>query len=80
MNKIRKGDEVIVSTGPRQGQARHGESARDDESPWSWTASTWSKKHVKPNPMKGTVTGGRGKGHADPPVQRGYLQWRYWQG
>ena len=75
MNKIRKGDQVIVLTGRDKG--KRGTVLR---------ASTTStlivegvnvvKKHVKPNPMKGTTGGIVDKTHADPPVERRDLQRR----
>ncbi|MDR1967681.1 MAG: 50S ribosomal protein L24 [Burkholderiaceae bacterium] len=56
MNKIRKGDEVIVLTGRDKG--RRGEvSLRVDADRLLVEGINLVKKHVKPNPMKG-VTGG----------------------
>jgi len=42
MNKIRKGDQVIVLTGRDKGK-RGAVSLRVDEDMWSSTASTWSR-------------------------------------
>ena len=55
MNKIRKGDEVIVITGKDKGKrgvvlAVHGETVTVE-------GINLVKKHVKPNPMKGTTGG-----------------------
>ena len=49
MNKIRKGDEVIVLTGRDKGKRGTVALRKDD--------SHLVKKHVKPNPMKGTTGG-----------------------
>jgi large subunit ribosomal protein L24 len=56
MNKIRKGDQVIVLTGRDKGK-RGTVSARVDEAHVLVDGVNAVKKHVKPNPMKG-VTGG----------------------
>jgi large subunit ribosomal protein L24 len=56
MNKIRKGDEVIVLTGRDKGK-RGVVASRVDESRLEVEGVNLVKKHVKPNPMKG-VTGG----------------------
>ena len=63
MNKIRKGDEVIVLTGRDKGK-RGTVTLRKDDSTWSSTASTWSKAR-QANPMKGYHRRHRRKGHAD---------------
>ena len=56
MNKIRKGDEVIVLTGRDKG--KHGKVAlRKDDSHVVVEGLNRVKKHTKPNPMKG-LTGG----------------------
>ena len=56
MNKIRKGDQVIVLTGKDKG--RQGTVlTRVDEERLIVEGVNVVKKHVKPNPMKG-VTGG----------------------
>ena len=56
MNKIRKGDQVIVLTGRDKGK-RGVVAARVDEDRVTVDGVNIVKKHVKPNPMKG-VTGG----------------------
>jgi large subunit ribosomal protein L24 len=56
MNKIRKGDEVIVLTGRDKGR-RGRVVARVDADHLSVEGINVVKKHVKPNPMKG-ATGG----------------------
>ncbi len=56
MNKIRKGDQVIVLTGRDKGK-RGAVSLRVDESLIVVDGVNMVKKHVKPNPMKGTTGG-----------------------
>ncbi len=56
MNKIRKGDEVIVLTGRDKGK-RGKVLARVDADHLSIEGINVVKKHVKPNPMKGTTGG-----------------------
>jgi large subunit ribosomal protein L24 len=56
MNKIRKGDEVIILTGRDKGK-RGVVAARVDSDRLEVNGVNLVKKHVKPNPMKG-VTGG----------------------
>jgi large subunit ribosomal protein L24 len=56
MNKIRKGDEVIVLTGRDKGK-RGTVAARIDADHLEVEGVNLVKKHVKPNPMKG-ATGG----------------------
>ena len=56
MNKIRKGDEVIVLTGRDKGK-RGKVLARVDADHLSVEGVNIVKKHVKPNPMKGTTGG-----------------------
>jgi large subunit ribosomal protein L24 len=56
MNKIRKGDQVIVLTGRDKGK-RGAVSARVDADHLLVEGINVVKKHVKPNPMKG-ATGG----------------------
>ena len=56
MNKIRKGDEVVVLTGRDKGR-RGKVVARVDADHLSVEGVNVVKKHVKPNPMKG-ATGG----------------------
>ncbi len=56
MNKIRKGDEVIVLTGRNKGK-RGVVSQRVDDEKIVVDGVNVVKKHVKPNPMKG-ITGG----------------------
>jgi large subunit ribosomal protein L24 len=56
MNKIRKGDEVIVIAGRDKGR-RGKVAARVDAEHLSVDGINVVKKHVKPNPMKG-ATGG----------------------
>ena len=56
MNKIRKGDEVIVLTGRDKGK-RGTVTLRKDDSHLVVEGINLVKKHVKPNPMKGTTGG-----------------------
>ena len=56
MNKIRKGDQVIVLTGRDKGK-RGTVTQRVDDSRLLVEGVNVVKKHVKPNPMKG-ATGG----------------------
>lgn len=56
MNKIRTGDDVIVITGKDKGR-RGKVLARNDESKIIVEGVNVAKKHVKPNPMKGTTGG-----------------------
>ena len=56
MNKIRKGDQVIVLTGRDKGRKGTVLSRVDDERLIVEGVNV-VKKHVKPNPMKGTTGG-----------------------
>jgi len=56
MNKIRKGDQVIVLTGRDKGK-RGTVSLRVDDERVVVDGVNVVKKHVKPNPMKGTTGG-----------------------
>jgi large subunit ribosomal protein L24 len=56
MNKIRKGDEVIVIAGRDKGK-RGNVSLRADDSHLVVEGVNLVKKHAKPNPMKGTNGG-----------------------
>jgi large subunit ribosomal protein L24 len=56
MNKIRKGDQVIVLTGRDKGK-RGSIAARVDDDHVLVDGINMVKKHVKPNPMKGTTGG-----------------------
>jgi len=56
MNKIRKGDEVIVITGRDKGK-RGKVALRTDESRLLVEGINLVKKHTKPNPMAGTTGG-----------------------
>jgi large subunit ribosomal protein L24 len=56
MNKIRKGDQVIVLTGRDKGK-RGTVSLRVDDEKVVVEGINVVKKHVKPNPMKGTTGG-----------------------
>ena len=56
MNKIRKGDQVIVLTGRDKGK-RGTVTQRVDEERILVEGVNVVKKHVKPNPMKGTTGG-----------------------
>jgi len=56
MNKIRKGDEVIVLTGRDKGK-RGKVALRKDETHVVVEGVNLVKKHTKPNPMKGTTGG-----------------------
>ena len=56
MNKIRKGDEVVVLTGRDKGK-RGTVALRKDETHLVVEGINLVKKHVKPNPMKGSTGG-----------------------
>jgi large subunit ribosomal protein L24 len=56
MNKIRKGDEVIVTTGRDKGK-RGIVAERVDDQLVIVEGINVAKKHVKPNPLKGTTGG-----------------------
>jgi large subunit ribosomal protein L24 len=56
MNKIRKGDEVVVLAGRDKGK-RGKVSLRKDDSHLIVDGINMVKKHVKPNPMKGETGG-----------------------
>ena len=56
MEKIRKGDEVVVITGRDKGR-RGTVSARIDESHVIVDGINVVKKHARPNPMKGVAGG-----------------------
>ena len=56
MNKIRKGDQVIVLTGRDKGK-RGTVARRVDDGHLVVEGVNIVKKHVKPNPMKGTTGG-----------------------
>ncbi len=56
MNKIRKGDQVIVLTGRDKGK-RGAVARRVDAERLLIEGVNLVKKHVKPNPMKGTTGG-----------------------
>jgi large subunit ribosomal protein L24 len=56
MNKIRKGDQVIVLTGRDKGK-RGTVSLRVDDDRVVVDGVNMVKKHVKPNPMKGNTGG-----------------------
>ena len=56
MNKIRKGDQVIVLTGRDKGK-RGTVTRRVDDDYIVVEGINIVKKHVKPNPMKGTTGG-----------------------
>ena len=56
MNKIRKGDQVIVLTGRDKGK-KGTVSRRVDDIHLVVDGVNMVKKHVKPNPMKGTTGG-----------------------
>ena len=56
MNKIRKGDHVIVLTGRDKGK-RGTVTSRVDAERLVVEGVNVVKKHVKPNPMKGTTGG-----------------------
>jgi large subunit ribosomal protein L24 len=55
MNKIRTGDEVIVTTGKDKG--KRGVVLAIGEERVTVEGINIAKKHVKPNPMKGTTGG-----------------------
>jgi large subunit ribosomal protein L24 len=56
MNKIRKGDEVIVIAGKDKGR-RGAVTQRVDAEHLLIEGINLAKKHVKPNPMKGVAGG-----------------------
>ena len=56
MNKLRKGDQVVVTTGRDKGK-RGTVTRRGDDSHLAVEGVNVVKKHVKPNPMKGTTGG-----------------------
>jgi len=56
MNKIRKGDQVIVLAGRDKGK-RGTVSLRKDDSYLIVDGINMVKKHTKPNPLKGTTGG-----------------------
>jgi large subunit ribosomal protein L24 len=56
MNKLRKGDQVIVLTGRDKGK-RGTIAARVDADYVLVDGVNVAKKHVRPNPMKGTTGG-----------------------
>ena len=56
MNKIRKGDQVIVLTGRDKGK-RGTVTQRVDDDHVVVDGVNVAKKHVKPNPLKGTTGG-----------------------
>jgi large subunit ribosomal protein L24 len=56
MNKIRKGDQVIILTGRDKGK-RGVVSLRKDDSHLMVDGINLVKKHTKPNPMSGTQGG-----------------------
>jgi large subunit ribosomal protein L24 len=56
MNKIRKGDQVVVLTGRDKGK-RGTVSLRVDADHVVVEGINMVKKHVKPNPLKGTTGG-----------------------
>jgi large subunit ribosomal protein L24 len=56
MNKIRKGDQVIVTTGRDKGK-RGTVTQRVDQERIVVDGVNVVKKHVKPNPLKGTTGG-----------------------
>ena len=56
MNKIRKGDEVVVLAGRDKGK-RGTVALRKDDSHVVVEGINLVKKHVKPNPMKGSTGG-----------------------
>ena len=56
MNKIRKGDQVVVLTGRDKGK-KGTVSRRVDDTHLVVDGVNMVKKHVKPNPMKGTTGG-----------------------
>jgi len=56
MNKIRKGDQVIVIAGRDKGK-RGTVASRVDEEKLLVEGINLVKKHVKPNPLKGTTGG-----------------------
>jgi large subunit ribosomal protein L24 len=56
MNKLKKGDQVVVLTGRDKGK-RGTVTSRVDDTRLIVEGVNVVKKHVKPNPMKGTTGG-----------------------
>lgn len=59
MNRIRKGDEVIVTVGKDKG--KRGVVLKVSDEHVTVEGINIAKKHVKPNPMKGTTGGAEAK-------------------
>jgi large subunit ribosomal protein L24 len=57
MNKIRKGDQVVILTGKDKGKRGTVLNAAADENRIVVEGINRVKKHTKPNPMKGTQGG-----------------------
>lgn len=57
MNKIRKGDQVVVITGKDKGKRGTVLKTASDENRVLVEGINRVKKHTKPNPMKGTTGG-----------------------
>jgi large subunit ribosomal protein L24 len=57
MNKIRKGDQVVVITGKDKGKRGTVLKAASEESRLLVEGINRVKKHTKPNPMKGSTGG-----------------------
>ena len=79
MQKIRKGDEVIVITGRDKGK-RGTVLRRVDDAHLVVEGINVVKKHVRPNPMKGETGGIVDKIDADRPVERDAVQPGHRQG
>jgi ribosomal protein L24 len=79
MNKIRKGDQVIVLTGRDKGK-RGTVSLRVDDEKVIVDGVNVVKKHVKPNPDEGHDRRRGRQDDADPSIQRRDLQCRHRQG
>ena len=73
MQKIRKGDEVIVIAGRDKGK-RGTVTQRVDDRHLLVDGVNIVKKHVKPNPMRGTSGGVVDKSMPHRPVQRDAVQ------
>jgi len=68
VNKIRKGDDVIVIAGKDKGKRGSVLRVRDDDRLLVEGINS-VKKHVKPNPVKGDAGGIVSKRNADPYIQ-----------
>ena len=68
MDKIKKGDEVVIIAGRDKGK-RGTVNSRVNETHLLVEGINLVKKHQKPNPMKGVTGGGDREIHADRPIE-----------